>query len=164
MFFTFNIRFWVDLYGGDNSGEDQDEYDIVLNESKRFVTSFHVPKYFPAHPSVYCILKLKKPYNFRPFYGLLIGAKGTTRKRLESETNTVLKVPNPGADGDIQVMGNLRQNVASARRRIELIVIGARAKQDATHFICIPVVQPNVRERYLKFKVAIYTCIFLLYI
>lgn len=87
---------------------------------------------------------------------MIIGAKGTTRKRIESETKTSIKVPSPGADGDIEVMGALRQNVASARRRIDLIVIGARAKQSPTHFICIPVVHANVRERFVKFKVSLF--------
>lgn len=86
---------------------------------------------------------------------MLIGAKGTTRKRIESETGTVLRVPQPGADGDVEVSGATRAAVASARRRIELILIAARAKQTATHFVCVPIAQRAIKERFRQFEVAI---------
>lgn len=91
----------------------------------------------------------------RSFYGLLIGAKGTTRKRIESETKTVLKVPQAGADGDVEVSGNTRGAVAAARRRIELIVIAGRAKQVPTHFLCVPITQRSIKERFRQFESAV---------
>lgn len=89
----------------------------------------------------------------RVFYALIIGAKGTTKKRVESETKTIIKVPKPGAEGNIEVLGATRQSVCSARRRIELIVIGARHKQESTHFLCIPIVHSTIKERFTAFKV-----------
>lgn len=88
------------------------------------------------------------------FYGQIVGAKGTTKKRIESETKTVIKVPRPGStDGNIEVFGSSRSGVATARRRIELLVIGARHKQIFTHFISVPVAhQPTIRDRYRQFK------------
>lgn len=86
---------------------------------------------------------------------MLIGVKGTTRKRIETETKTVLRVPQPGADGDVEVSGGTRAAVASARRRIELILIAARIKQSATHFLCVPIDQRTIKERFRQFEVAI---------
>lgn len=86
---------------------------------------------------------------------MLIGAKGTTRKRIESETKTMLKVPQQGADGDIELNGGSRGAVAAARRRIDLLVSEARNKQNFTHFVCVPIVQSSIKQSFDKFKAAI---------
>lgn len=91
----------------------------------------------------------------RVFYGMLIGARGATRKRLETETKTQLKVPQSGADGDVELLGATRGSVASARRRIEQIIIAARAKRSPTHMVCVPVVHASIKERFEQFKAAI---------
>lgn len=83
-----------------------------------------------------------------------MGAKGATKKRIETETKTVVKVPRPGStDGNIEVFGSNRASVADARRRIELLVIGTRHKQKFTHFISVPAAhQSTIRDRYRQFK------------
>lgn len=91
--------------------------------------------------------------HFSTFYALVIGAKGTTKKRIENETKTVIKIPKPGIDGDVNIVGPTRQSVSSARRRIDLIVLGARNKQEATHFLSIPITHHPIKENYAKFKV-----------
>lgn len=93
---------------------------------------------------------------FSAFFGVLIGAKGSTKKRIETETKTTLKVPPLGAaDGAVVVSGLQRDAVASARRRIELIVLGARLKQQPTHFLCVPIVQPAIKDQFVRLKAAI---------
>lgn len=77
-----------------------------------------------------------------------------TKKRIEAETKTIIKVPKAGStEGDIEVLGPTRASVSSARRRIELIVMGSRHKQECTHFLCVPISQASIKENYTNFKV-----------
>ncbi|CAG2061412.1 unnamed protein product, partial [Timema podura] len=63
-----------------NSEELFDDFEVETTEAGRFRTSFHVPRvYFPY----------------------VIGQKGNTRRRLENETKTQIRVPKMGQDGDI---------------------------------------------------------------
>lgn len=89
----------------------------------------------------------------RAFFKTIIGAKGATKRRIEGETKSQIKIPRAGVAGDIEIVGSTRQNVSSARRRIELIVLSSRTKHQSTHFMCVPIVQPAIRESYMKFKV-----------
>lgn len=41
------------------------------------------------------------PQYFRAFFPYIIGAKHAVRKRLESETGTLIQIPKLGQDGDI---------------------------------------------------------------
>nr|CAD7433927.1 unnamed protein product [Timema monikensis] len=100
-----------------NSEELFDDFEVETTEAGRFRTSFHVPRvYFPY----------------------VIGQKGNTRRRLENETKTQIRVPKMGQDGDIIITGTAKKGVCAARRRIDLIVMSARQKQQFTHFISIP--------------------------
>ncbi|XP_001687889.2 activating signal cointegrator 1 complex subunit 1 [Anopheles gambiae] len=117
-----------DLYGEDDREED---YDIVLTDNGKHQTSFHVPA---------------------AFYAMIIGAKGQTRQRLEAETKAQIRVPKQGTTGDIVVSGSTRKSVAAARSRIELIVIGARNKQQFTHFLSVPLNVPDVMKRFAEFR------------
>lgn len=82
-----------------------------------------------------------------------MGAKGTTKKRIQFETKTTIKIPKQGVDGLVEIVGSTKQSVISARRRLELIIMAARQKQDKTHFLCVPVTDQNVREKFVQFKV-----------
>lgn len=121
-----------DLY---NDADDEENYDIIETDTDRFKTAFHVPNVF---------------------YGLIVGAKGTTRKRIETETKTTVKIPRSNVDGDIEISGLTRNGIAAARRRIELIVMGARHKQEITHIVCIPVFSPEIRANFERFKVSFF--------
>lgn len=93
-------------------------------------------------------------FSFRSvLYGVLVGAKGTTKKRIQMETKTTIKIPKQGVDGLVEIIGSTRQSIISARRRLELIIIAAREKQDKTHFLCVPVTDQNIREKFVQFKV-----------
>uniref|UniRef100_A0A182P3Q7 K Homology domain-containing protein n=1 Tax=Anopheles epiroticus TaxID=199890 RepID=A0A182P3Q7_9DIPT len=117
-----------DLYGEDDREE---EYEIELTDKGKFQTAFHVPA---------------------AFYAMIIGAKGQTRQRLEAETKAQIRVPKQGTTGDIVVTGSSRKSVAAARSRIELIVIGARNKQQFTHFLSVPLNVPDVMKRFAEFR------------
>lgn len=85
---------------------------------------------------------------------MLVGAKGSTKKRIQFETKTTIKIPKQGVDGLVEIIGPIRQSVISARRRLELIIIAARHKQDKTHFLCVPVTDQSIREKFVQFKVS----------
>lgn len=87
------------------------------------------------------------------FHGVIIGGKGSTRKRIESETKTTIKVPKAGENGNIEIIGATKQSVSSARRRVDMIVLATRTKQQSTHFMCVPVIQSAIKENYVKFMV-----------
>uniref|UniRef100_A0A182TC74 K Homology domain-containing protein n=1 Tax=Anopheles maculatus TaxID=74869 RepID=A0A182TC74_9DIPT len=117
-----------DMYEED---EREEEYEIEVTNTGKFQTSFHVPS---------------------AFYAMIIGAKGQTRQRLEAETKAQIRVPKQGTTGDIVVTGTSRKSVSTARSRIELIVIGARNKQQFTHFLSVPLNVPEVTKRFLDFR------------
>ncbi|EDS29240.1 conserved hypothetical protein [Culex quinquefasciatus] len=122
-----------DIYEDDDRELD---YDIQMVDGGKFQTSFHVPS---------------------AFFAMLIGAKGATRKRLETETKTQILVPKQGTDGDVIVKGPSRKGVTSCRQRIELIVLGARSKQQFTHFLSIPLNSEQIRVNYAKFRERVLT-------
>lgn len=51
----------------------------------------------------YCSLKISGPISaiFLCFYRYIIGKKGETRKRLESDTKTSISIPKQGVEGQI---------------------------------------------------------------
>ncbi|XP_034230983.1 activating signal cointegrator 1 complex subunit 1 [Thrips palmi] len=127
-------------YGDDeqtffDSGRDDDcsdnDYEIEEAETGRLKTCFHIP---------------------RSLHGVLIGPKGTTRQRIEKETKALIRIPKKGIDQDIVVTGATRESVAKARRRMELIALTARQKQQFTHFLSLPVNSENVKRGFLHFQ------------
>ena len=60
----------------------------------------------------------------------------------------------------VVISGPTRASVASARRRVTLIVMSYRRKHDATHFISIPMVGNNIKAGFIEFKVSSWICIF----
>lgn len=119
-----------DDFDDDAAEEDTENYQIE-SINGRYSTSFHVPS---------------------QLFGCIVGAKGTTRRRIETETTSQIQVPKQGNEGDIKITSNNPKSVATARRRIEIIVIGARAKLDATHFLSVPMANANVQKSFQDFK------------
>lgn len=117
----------------DDAGPEDEETENYTIEcvNGRYSTSFHVPS---------------------QLFGQIIGAKGATRRRIETETNSQIIVPKQGHDGDIKITSNNPKNVTLARRRIEIIVIGARAKLDFTHFLSVPMIDSVIQKSYENFK------------
>ncbi|XP_067996449.1 activating signal cointegrator 1 complex subunit 1 isoform X6 [Melanerpes formicivorus] len=87
-----------------------------------------------------------------PLYKYIIGKKGETKKRLETETRTSISIPKPGVEGEIVITGQHRGGVISARTRIDVLLDSFRKKQPFTHFLSIALNQPNIQERFLQFK------------
>ncbi|XP_063077826.1 activating signal cointegrator 1 complex subunit 1 [Engraulis encrasicolus] len=85
-------------------------------------------------------------------YKYVIGKKGETRKRLESETKTSINIPKQGMEGPIVITGAQRASVASAVTRLELLIESFRKKQPFTHFLSFPLNHPRVQDGFLRFK------------
>ncbi|TRY59120.1 hypothetical protein DNTS_009562 [Danionella cerebrum] len=109
-------------------------------------------------------------------YKYLIGKKGETRKRLESETKTSIIIPKQGQEGAVAedkrrqiqkvfklvpeketgsaglVTGAFRASVSSAVTRLELLIESFRWKQPFTHFLSIPLTHPRVQEGFHRFQ------------
>lgn len=115
----------------DEPCDGDDEFEITVMDTGRYKTSFHVP---------------------RTFYGPIVGVRGQTRKRLEDETRTNIFVPKKMNEHEIVITGPTRSSVASARRRVSLIVMSYRRKHEATHFISIPMVGRKIKAGFMEFK------------
>lgn len=86
------------------------------------------------------------------FFSYIIGTKGATKKRIEMDTFTQIRIPPKGQTGDIVVVGKDVKTVRQARIKIELLVEQARRKMPFTHFLSMPMNNPSVQERFLEFK------------
>ncbi|KDR15561.1 activating signal cointegrator 1 complex subunit 1 [Zootermopsis nevadensis] len=111
--------------------EQRDYSEIETIENGTYKTSLSVPRFY---------------------FAFVIGSKGVVRRRLESETKTQIRVPKQGQDGYIVITGGTKSGVSAARRRIDLIVMSARQKQQFTHFISVPFIGDSIRKRFVEFK------------
>ncbi|NXF06458.1 ASCC1 protein, partial [Smithornis capensis] len=87
-----------------------------------------------------------------PLYKYIIGKKGETKKRLETETRTSISIPKPGVEGEVVITGQHRSGVISARTRIDVLLDSFRKKQPFTHFLSFALNQPAIQEKFLQFK------------
>ncbi|XP_033963372.1 activating signal cointegrator 1 complex subunit 1 [Pseudochaenichthys georgianus] len=85
-------------------------------------------------------------------YKYIIGKKGETRRRLESDTKTSISIPKQGVEGEIVITGSHKAAVSSAVTRVELLVESYRKKQPFTHFLSFPLSNPKIQEGFLTFK------------
>uniref|UniRef100_A0A671QGT5 K Homology domain-containing protein n=1 Tax=Sinocyclocheilus anshuiensis TaxID=1608454 RepID=A0A671QGT5_9TELE len=85
-------------------------------------------------------------------YKYIIGKKGETRKRLESETKTSISIPKQGVEGQIVITGAHRAAVASAVTRVEVLIDSFRRKQPFTHFLSFALNHPQVQQGFLRFR------------
>ncbi|KAK6328113.1 hypothetical protein J4Q44_G00000910 [Coregonus suidteri] len=85
-------------------------------------------------------------------YKYIIGRKGETRRRLESDTKTSINIPKQGVEGQIVITGSQKAAVSSAVTRVELLVESFRRKQPFTHFLSFALNHPQVQDGFLRFK------------
>lgn len=103
----------------------------------------------------------------RNFYGTIIGAKATTKRRLETQTHTSLTIPSRSAQkaastgqdstnhdtSSIIIQGATRLGVFRAKKRIEAIVTSVRSRIRATHFFGLPMNTAEFQEKFKEFQV-----------
>lgn len=113
-----------------------DHFDIQLTKSGKFLTIFYVPSVFLA---------------------AVIGMKGSKLRELQEKTQTLIKVPRKDETGNIKITGNTERSVASARSRIQMIVLSKREKLSSKYFVSIPFQSDEIREQFNRFKHEIIT-------
>lgn len=87
------------------------------------------------------------------FYSFIIGSKHAKRQELESEFSCRLNIPSVQSTfNQIKITAKSDSNIKGVARRIAWIVSEARSKMKPTHFICLPVVNNTIKEKYLAFK------------
>lgn len=89
------------------------------------------------------------------YFSSIVGMKGMTKKGIERDTNTRIKVPKSGETGNITITGESERQVSSAYSRVQMIVFQAKDKQMMTHFISIPCMSDSIRENFENFKVSV---------
>ncbi|XP_035389661.1 activating signal cointegrator 1 complex subunit 1 [Electrophorus electricus] len=85
-------------------------------------------------------------------YKYIIGKKGETRKRLESETRTSISIPKQGVEGQIVITGAQKAAVVSAVTRVEVLIETFRRKQPFSHFLTFALNHPHIQEGFQRFK------------
>ncbi|XP_067634175.1 activating signal cointegrator 1 complex subunit 1 [Eurosta solidaginis] len=126
-----------DLFNEDDDDEQEEGGNFILEElPNSYKLTMHVAQ---------------------SFYGGLIGFKGTTKRRIESETQTDIYVPRSRESGqkqpeDVSIKGKTRSAVMAARRKINLLIISLRKRMRPTHFTCVPLNYGEVREHYCALK------------
>lgn len=128
-------QFLDDGFGEENSEcpieEPGDSFEIETIENGQYGTSLRVPRcYFPY----------------------VVGSKGNVRRQIENTTKTQIHVPRQGQDGCIVITGSTKNAVAVAGRRIKLLVMSARCKQQFTHFLSIPMAGDSIKKNFMAFK------------
>merc|ERR1719270_83184 len=87
------------------------------------------------------------------FFAMIIGKKGLTKKRIESETRTRINIPKQGVeDQDIQITGDTKFAVAMACNRIDAVVSSSRQRQGFTHFISVPCNSAQMQASFIDFQ------------
>ncbi|KAB0796619.1 hypothetical protein PPYR_10680 [Photinus pyralis] len=112
-----------------NCTEIDDNFQLSVNDSGKFVIKFHVPS---------C------------FMGIVIGSRGSVRQRIEQETRTAIQIRKGGTD--VTVHGENERDVITAKNRIDLILWQARDKHRLTHFISIPLISDLIKYNFDSFK------------
>ncbi|XP_011209777.2 activating signal cointegrator 1 complex subunit 1 [Bactrocera dorsalis] len=127
-----------DLYAEDDDDEQEDSENFQIEEltNGHYKLTMHVAQ---------------------SFYGGLIGFKGSTKRRIESETRTEIFIPRAREGGpkqveDITIKGKTRVSVMTARRKINLLIVSLRKRMRPTHFACVPLNYGEIKERFCEFK------------
>ncbi|CAG0921473.1 unnamed protein product [Notodromas monacha] len=91
--------------------------------------------------------------------GSVVGKKGVTKQRIEKETQCQLRVPKPGAEGDVVITSSEKSNVLAAGRRLLMLVETSRHKLKFTHFVSLPLSGSEALfSRVLDFQEAVRKC------
>lgn len=109
----------------------EQNYDIVLTKSGKFMTSFYVAS---------------------SLLSFIVGPKGSRLKTLQRTTNTLIKVPRPNEKGNVKITGDTERIVASARTQISLIITQRKQKLPVSHFVSIPMYSESIENNFNLFK------------
>ncbi|KAM7342043.1 activating signal cointegrator 1 complex subunit 1 [Cochliomyia hominivorax] len=127
-----------DLYGDDYNEEMDADVDCQIEETNNgmFKLAMHVAS---------------------SFYGGIIGHKGSTKRRIETEAQCDITIPqknatHKNANSKIVIKAKTRNNVLSARRKILLLLTSLRKRLAPTHFYGIALNFGEVKEKFVELR------------
>lgn len=96
-------------------------------------------------------------FSFRSFYGGIIGHKGSTKRRIESEAQCDITIPQRNttqktSNSKIVIKAKTRNNVLSARRKILFILTSLRKRMGATHFYGVALNFGSIKEKFMDLR------------
>ncbi|BHF76296.1 activating signal cointegrator 1 complex subunit [Sparganum proliferum] len=87
------------------------------------------------------------------FHKNVIGGNRTTQRKLETDLNCKLLIPNQSSpDAHIKIVAETSANISAVLSRIGCILTDARCFLPPTHFVCLPVLHPLARESFVNFR------------
>ncbi|XP_011306067.1 activating signal cointegrator 1 complex subunit 1 [Fopius arisanus] len=86
------------------------------------------------------------------FYGHIMGCQGATKKKLEMETKTTVRVPYKNSSDPLTITGVTARDIISCRNRMDLLVEKAKIKMPPTHFVSIPLNTEEIIQSYERFR------------
>jgi len=87
------------------------------------------------------------------YFKFIVGKKGETKKRLETETRTQIRIPKPGeAEEAVVILGHDIKGIVSAKTRLDVLLDSARQRQQFTHFLSISVTCEEVMCGFEDFR------------
>ncbi len=87
------------------------------------------------------------------YFGYIIGRNGEKKMKLELDTRTQIRIPKRGKDNDwLVIEGKTRQDIASCKNRITLLILEARHRQSFTHIITFPLTFEPLKINFQQFK------------
>lgn len=90
----------------------------------------------------------------RSFYGGLIGFKGNTKRRIETDTDSEIYIPRHNENSNIvSIKSKNRSNVCSALRKIRAVLKSLRNRMKPTHFLAVPLNYGVVQQSFVELKV-----------
>ncbi|XP_065367560.1 activating signal cointegrator 1 complex subunit 1 [Calliphora vicina] len=127
-----------DLYGEDYNDELDAEVDSQIEETNNGM--FKLPMHVASS-----------------FYGGIIGHKGSTKRRIESEAQCDITIPQrnttqKNANSKIIIKAKTRNNVLSARRKILLLLTSLRKRMAPTHFYGVALNFGEVKEKFIDLR------------
>ncbi|KEP66869.1 UNVERIFIED_CONTAM: hypothetical protein HHA_271250 [Hammondia hammondi] len=81
----------------------------------------------------------------------VVGKKGRTLRELQKEFHVSIHMPS-GNDNEITIRGSHRDSLLSVKAEIEILLEQRKPARRYTHFICIPLIDPRLGERFNIFK------------
>lgn len=81
----------------------------------------------------------------------ILAAKGRRKKRIEMQTKTKIKVLMVDSN-IITIRGDTKENIITAKERLDRILINESSKPHYTHFLSVSFAEGDIKSSYLRFR------------
>ncbi|KAH3844216.1 hypothetical protein DPMN_086471 [Dreissena polymorpha] len=130
-----------------NAAEEEDFTERIISDYNDEICALDQPNVEETSDGFRTLVKAPST-----LFKFVIGRQGESKKRLETETRTKIKIPKQGQEGDIVIQGHERMGVISAKTRIEVLLDSGRQKTAFTHFVSVPFNTAEIMNAFTDFK------------